>query len=360
MDELLRVVTFHLPRFENTVKTCKNCPNQVNLSDLTFATRFVSMYLFIKVKGSRPMTYQYLTVDMVDAAKANGEFIDQKIFKTAGKYGFDSLILTDVCMQVLDNYISIVRPLLNPRCDYVLVTTNGSQHSKLGDVMSKLVFDAIGKYIHRTRYRKIVETQSLNQLTSSEQKILSEDQKHSSALAKIHDQKQRSREVAVKGHECPQKLQGSKGSEVDEDVHARFGVSNSASATSVENAEIEVPPRATTDDPPIEHLHLHSLGRHRRVLKFTSKEDDFLKKGMDRHGFGQWTAILRDPEFKFQEGRTTDSLKTVFQIAFACRPSGWRGQKGRRLFGIVTVLLELSFCRQEPSALECFPSSFAT
>ena len=48
------------------------------------------------------MTYQYLTVDMVNAAKANGGFIDQKMFKTAGKYGFDSLILTDASMQVVD------------------------------------------------------------------------------------------------------------------------------------------------------------------------------------------------------------------------------------------------------------------
>ena len=78
MDELLQVVTFHLPRFENTVKTCKKCPNQVNPSDLIFATRFVSMYLFIKVKASCPMTYQYLTVYMVNAAKANGGFINSK------------------------------------------------------------------------------------------------------------------------------------------------------------------------------------------------------------------------------------------------------------------------------------------
>ena len=52
--------------------------------------------------------------------------------------------------------------------------------------MSKLVFDAIGKYIHPTCYRQIVETQSLNQLTSEEQSIFSEDQKHGSAVAKVH------------------------------------------------------------------------------------------------------------------------------------------------------------------------------
>ena len=175
MEELLEVVKFHLPRYENTVKICKSSPAQVNPSDLTFATKFVAMYLFIKVKGSRPMTYQYLTVDMIATAKEKGGFIDQKAFKTAGKYGFDSLILTDANMQVLNGYISYVRPLLKPQCDFVLVNRNGGQHGKQGEIMSKLVFDAIGKYIHPTRYRQIVETQSVNQLTSEEQRILSED-----------------------------------------------------------------------------------------------------------------------------------------------------------------------------------------
>ena len=172
---------------------CKTNPGQVNPSDITFATKFLAMYLFIKVKGSRPMTYQYLTVGMVNAAKENGGFIDQKTFKTAGKYGFDSIILTDTNMQVLDGYINFVRPLLKPQCDFVLVTRNGGQHSKLGDVMRKLVFDAIGEYVHPTRYRQIVETQSLRALTSKEQRMLSEDQKHSSAVANVHYQKQRSR-----------------------------------------------------------------------------------------------------------------------------------------------------------------------
>ena len=78
MEELLEVVSFHLPRYEQTVKTCQNDPGQVNPSDLTFATKFLATYLFIKVKGSRPMTYQHLTVEMVKAAKANGGFIDQR------------------------------------------------------------------------------------------------------------------------------------------------------------------------------------------------------------------------------------------------------------------------------------------
>ena len=168
MEELLEVVTFHLPRYENTVKMCKTSAGEVNPSDLTFATKFVAMHLLIKVKGSRPMTYQYLTVDMVSAAKENGESIDQNTFKTASKYGFDSLILTDTSMQVLDEYITFVRPLLKPQCDSVLAKKNRGQQ---GDVISKLVFNTFGKYIHPTRYRQIVETQSLNLLTSKEQSI---------------------------------------------------------------------------------------------------------------------------------------------------------------------------------------------
>ena len=306
MEDLLEVVKFHLPRYENTVKICKSTPAQVNPSDLTFATKFVAMYLFIKVKGSRPMTYQYLTVDMIATAKEKGGFIDQKTFKTAGKYGFDSLILTAANMQVLNGYISHVRPLLKPRCDFVLVNRNGDQHAKLGEIMSKLVFDAIGKYIHPTRYRQIVETQSLNQLTSEEQRILSEDQKHSSAVAKVHYQKQRSREVALKGHECLQKLQGAKGSEVDEDIYARLGHSTFDAAPSVETMQ-NISSSPEKDALPKRILRSHCNSR--RVLKFTIEEDHFLKKGITKHGFGQWTAILRDHDFKFQDGRTADSLK---------------------------------------------------
>ena len=317
MEELLEVVKFHLPRYENTVKTCKSSPAQVNPSDLTFATKFVAMYLFIKVKGSRPMTYQYLTLDMIATAKEKGGFIDQKTFKTAGKYGFDSLILTDANMQVLNGYISYVRPLLKPQWDFVLVNRNGDQHGKLGEIMSKLVFDAIGKYIHPTRYRQIVETQSLNQLTSEEQRVLSEDQKHSSAVAKVHYQKQRSREVALKGHECLQKLQGAKGSEVDEDVHARLGDSTCEAGPSVERVQnISSSPKKEALPKRI----LRSQSNIRHVLKFTTEEDDFLKKGITKHGFGQWTAILRDHDFEFQDGRTADSLKKRAGLKFSSGP----------------------------------------
>ena len=320
MEELLEVVSFHLPRYEQTVKTCQNDPGRVNPSDLTFATKFVATYLFIKVKGSRPMTYQYLTVEMVKEAKANGGFIDQKTFKTAGKYGFDSVILTETSMQILDGYIHFVRPLLQPRCDFVLVTKNGSQHSKLGNEMSKLVFDAIGKYVHPTRYRQIVETQSLHALDDKEHRVLSEDQKHCSVVAKVHYQKRRSREVAVKAHECLQKLQGTKGSEVDVEVNTRFGSSSTSSSTAATFEPAIECARSEDTRPNIDTVphsnRLLSQGRQRRPLRFTTHEDDLLKKGIDKHGFGRWTAILRDPDFGFQKGRLADSLKKRAELRF--------------------------------------------
>ena len=80
MEELLEVVKFHLPRY---VKI-KSSPAQVNPSDMTFATKFVAMYLFIKLQGSRPRT-----VDMIATAKEKSAFIDQKAFKTAGFFDYD-------------------------------------------------------------------------------------------------------------------------------------------------------------------------------------------------------------------------------------------------------------------------------
>ena len=47
--------------------------------------------------------------------------------------------------------------------------------------------------------------------------------------------------------------------------------------------------------------------RGRTVLLFTPKEDKYLKMGLDRHGFGNWTAILRDSDFIFKRTRTAVS-----------------------------------------------------
>ena len=89
----------------------------------------------------------------------------------------DSIVLDNISMKVIGNYIEFVRPLLQPSCGFILVNSNGTQFGKLTDLLSKLVCDAIGKYIHPTRYRQIVETESSTILDLDEQQWVSEDQK---------------------------------------------------------------------------------------------------------------------------------------------------------------------------------------
>ena len=51
-----------------------------------------------------------------------------------------------------------------------------------------------------TRYRQVIETESCENLELEECTWISEDQKHSSQVAKMHYHKKRSREVALKGN----------------------------------------------------------------------------------------------------------------------------------------------------------------
>ena len=118
------------------------------------------------------MTFQHLTVSMFENSKTNNAFIDQKEFKTNLSYTFDSLVLDALPTRVIALYVEHVRPLLNPQNDHLLLTRNGTQYKKLGNAMCKLVYQAIGKYIHPTRYRQIVETESAKKLCLEDIKIL--------------------------------------------------------------------------------------------------------------------------------------------------------------------------------------------
>ena len=89
-------------------------------------------------------------------------------------------MLDECSIDMLEKYITYIRLLLRPTCQYVLVNRNGKQFQKLTDLFSALAFKAIGKYIHSTRHRQIVERQSAEFLLPKEQKWIFEDQKHSS------------------------------------------------------------------------------------------------------------------------------------------------------------------------------------
>ena len=144
------------------------------------------------------MTYKHLTEEMIKSIGENG-IINRPLFKTNGKYGFDSLTL-------VTGYMNYIRPRLNPACNYLLVCRNGKQVSKLTNIFGRAVYEVIGKYINPTRYRQIIETEIIEKLNTSQQANLSQDQKHTSAVAKTHYQKLKSEDVAAKAKKIMGKL----------------------------------------------------------------------------------------------------------------------------------------------------------
>ena len=92
------------------------------------------------------MSFQYMTLEMVELAGSNGGFIDQTQFKTSHQYHFDTLVLSSDVMEVLSSYIKHIRPLLAPKCDYAVVSSVGTQFTGMGNALSLLVLQAIGEY----------------------------------------------------------------------------------------------------------------------------------------------------------------------------------------------------------------------
>ena len=148
-EEMEKVMPYHIDGFKYVVERCKYFPlHEVPSQSLTFATRFVAVLLFLRVKSARPMIFHNLAVSMFENSKANNGFIDQNEFKTNLSYTFDSLVLDDLPTRVIALYVEHVPPLLNPQNDYLLLMRNGTQYKKLGNAMCKLVYQAIGKYIY--------------------------------------------------------------------------------------------------------------------------------------------------------------------------------------------------------------------
>ena len=329
LKELQQVIPFHLNHYKLILEKCKVNGLSATPSELTFAMRFMTVFLFLHVKGTRPMTYQYLTVDMFDNAKSNNGFIDQKKFKTATTYGFDSLTLEKNTIKIIDDYISYIRPLSHPKCNFILISKKGYQLSRLSDAMGKLVFDAIGKYIHPTRYRQIIETESSETLDTTEQEWISEDQKHSSHVAKIHYRKKRSRDVALKGQQCLKKLKGQEGEMVEKQLMSLVIEDNEDASepddifiTQSKIKDVEQSDDSSTFSIPLEAKTNTALLTHdtrfdekpasrkqKPRLFFTPEEDSALQQGIRKYGFGNWQKMLNDKELRFQKGRTQDAMK---------------------------------------------------
>ena len=266
LQDLQKVIPYHSDKYKQIVMNSNDHSICIPAHDLSFATSFIVAILFLVVKASRPMTYQYLTVNMIKSVGNDG-IIDQTIFKTQEKYSFDTLMFSKDVLTLINGYINYVRPRLNPQCDYLLVCRKGNQITKLGNIFGRIVYLAIGKYVTPTRYRQIIETESAKELNVTEQEFLSQDQKQKSRVAKVHYQKIQSRIVAERGKECMKKL-----------------CDNSAtdnSITTLNNHTSNSVDFATTANP--ETLITGSNGRRKKV-PFSPKEDEFILSGLKKYG----------------------------------------------------------------------------
>ena len=286
LEDLNRVIPFHANKFAQ-IMINRSESFEIPAHDLTFCTSFITTVFFLLVKASRPMTFQNLTVSMISNVDANG-YIDQTAFKTKERYGFDSLIFSKEVLDIVNGYIQSIRPLFNPQCDYVLVTRNGTKHFQLSHIFGKMVFLAIGKYIHPTRYRQIIETESAENLTDEQQRSVSEDQKHTSLVAKVHYQKIQSRTVALKAQEALKNLRD-----------------NTASNEAIKSINKQI-----VTEKELSSKNSIIVAKRKKKVPFTEMEDNFIREGIKKHGCSRWKAILSDPNFKFDPSRTTATILT--------------------------------------------------
>lgn len=244
------------------------------------------------------------------------------MFKTREKYGFDSIIFSNEVIDIMIGYISCIRPRLNPICDYLLISRNGTQLKSISDIFGRIVYQAIGKYINPTRYRQIIETESASKLDVHQQHLLSEDQKHTSNVARVHYKKQQSRDVARKSKECMEKLinnrvcnetlsgisrnismQISNETESDKSNHnddsERSVNSQRDTACDFDMSAITSTSSAITS----------SVGRQKKI-PFSKTEDKSLLEGIRKYGGGKWTSILNDPIYSFHPSRKAATLLT--------------------------------------------------
>ena len=343
VEEMEEVIPYHSPRYQHLIKKCKESNSSPSISDLAFATRFIATFLFLRVKCTRPMTYQFITLQMVEEAKKNGGYIDQTSFKTEKEYAFDTVVLSEEVLKILDSYISIIRPRLKPTCNYLVLTTNGKQYSAFGSAMSLLVHQAIEKYVNPTRYRQIIESESAERLTREEMEAVSKDQKHSSYVARRIYQKKLSREVAEQGRSCMEKIAG-----MGRNEHTKVMANNIANdalsaersgSTDIpeveevmsldggdnilpkeEEASIEIQPIPTVhslqdvENPPQISIEVKKELQQDFLegavqKRFSAAEDTVLREGIKKYGLGKWSEMLKDSTLKFHPRRTRDSIR---------------------------------------------------
>ena len=81
LEEVEKVIPYHSPRYQCIFKkAATDNENPLTVSELAFATRFLIAFLLLRVKCTRPMSLQFLTVEMIECATQNDGFVDQTQF----------------------------------------------------------------------------------------------------------------------------------------------------------------------------------------------------------------------------------------------------------------------------------------
>ena len=63
MKDLQQEIPFYVEKFNDILSRCKQSPKDVLPTELTFATRFIAAFLFLRVEGS---SYELLVFDTGD------------------------------------------------------------------------------------------------------------------------------------------------------------------------------------------------------------------------------------------------------------------------------------------------------
>ena len=359
VEELQSVLPFHEERFSQIISNASLEPaSEVGPHDLSFCTHYVATICFLDIKASRPMTYQFLTVQMIQSIKGDSGVIDQTVFKTSEQYGFDSLLFEANHLHVMRLYIDLIRPRLNPTCDYLMVTRKGNQMTGFSSILGNMVYSACGKYIHPTRLRQIIETESTKRLSRDQQTDITENQKHDSRVAKVHYQLERSQTVALRARAAledigitsqlstanlPTPLMPAAGPSANSANSATSATSatstSSASSASLpgpssgqgqvhvghDQEDVKIEESAESAESVSEPAPLRSLlgdsgkvqdicekarcrRQPQRKTLFTMEEDLCLRNGVLKYGWGNWSKILSDPHYHFNEKRSSQTL----------------------------------------------------
>ena len=71
LEELQKIIPYHSENYKQISLNTSSPFASIPEHDLSFLTSFIIAALFLKVKASRSMTYQFLTVQMVESVSEN-------------------------------------------------------------------------------------------------------------------------------------------------------------------------------------------------------------------------------------------------------------------------------------------------